>query len=81
MTSLALHNLLRTKSGESYTPTDSIDFENELEEIIEGTLKEVVSPNVSSLQPESPCRKSTTAEEVQNELKLHFNGTGQIPFQ
>ena len=78
MTSLALHNLLRTKSRESYTPTDSMDFEKELGEIIEGTLKEVVSTNVAGLQPAWLCR---TSEEVQNELKLHFNGTGQIPFQ
>ena len=29
MTSLTLHNLLRTKSRESFTPIDSIDFETE----------------------------------------------------
>ena len=28
MSSLALHNLLRTKSRECFTPVDSIDFEN-----------------------------------------------------
>ena len=37
MASLALHNLLRTKSRESYTPIGSIDFENDTGEIVEGT--------------------------------------------
>ena len=37
LASLALHNLLRTKSRESYTPTGSIDFENDTGEILEGT--------------------------------------------
>ena len=50
MTSLALHNLLRTKSRESYTPINSIDFEKYTGEIVEGTWrKEVVSTNVVGL--------------------------------
>ena len=81
MASLALHNLLHTKYRESYTPTDSINFENELGEITEGILRKVVSINAVGLQPAVTCRKSSTAEKVQNELRLHFNGTGQIPFQ
>ena len=82
MASLALHNLLRTKSRESYTPIGSIDFENDTGEIVEGTWRqEVISTNVAGLQPAAPCRTSFTAEEVQNESKLHFNGPGQIPFQ
>ena len=82
MASLALHNLLRTKSRESYTPIGSIDFENDTGEIVEGTWRqEVISTNVAGLQPAAPCRTSFTAEEVRNELKLHLNGPGQIPFQ
>ena len=81
MASLALHNLLHTKYRESYTPTDSINFENELGEIIEGTFRKVIPTNAVGLQPAVTCRKSSTAEKVQNELRLHFNGTGQIPFQ
>lgn len=79
MGSLALHNLLHTKYRESYKPTDSIDFENELGEIIEGTFRKVI--HAAGLQPAIACRKSSTAEEIQSKLKLHFNGTGQIPFQ
>ena len=79
MTSLALHNLLRTKSRESYTPINSIDFEKYTGEIVEGTWrKEVVSTNVVGLQPAAPCRTVITAEEAQNEMKLRFNGPGQI---
>ena len=79
MASLVLHNLLRTKSRESYTPIGSIDFENETGEVIEGTWnQEVVCTN---LQPSAPCRASMAAEEVRNQFKLHFNGPGQIPFQ
>ena len=82
MASLALHNLLRTKSRESYTPIGSINFENDAGEIVEGSgRQEVISTNVADLRPETPCRTSITAEEVRNELKLHFNRPGQIPFQ
>ena len=82
MASLVLHNLLRTKSRESYTPIGSIDFENETGEVIEGTWhQEVVCANFADLQPSAPCRASMAAEEVRNEFKLHFNGPCQIPFQ
>ena len=79
MASLALHNIFKTKSEKSYTPIGSIDFENETGEIIEGNWRqEVASTNVADLQPAATCRTSITAEEVRNELKLHFNGPGQI---
>ena len=82
MASLVLHNLLRTKSRESYTSIGSINFENKTGEIIEGTwLQEVSSTNVADLQRAAPCRTSIIAEEVLNKLKLHFKWQGQIPFQ
>ena len=82
MASLVLHNLLRAKSRERYTPIGSIDFQNETGEVIEGTWhQEVVCTNVADLQPSAPCRASMAAEEVRNEFKLYFNGPGQIPFQ
>ena len=82
MASLALHYLVRTKSRESYTPTGSIDFENDAGEILEGTRRqEVISTNVAGLQPAAPCRTGFTAEKGRDELKLHFNRPGQIPFQ
>ena len=81
MASLALHNL-RTKSRENYTPIGSIDFENDTGKIVEGTWRqEVISTNVAGLQYATHCRTGITVEDVQNELKLHFNGPGQIPFQ
>ena len=65
MASLALHNQLKTKSRESYTPIGSIGFENDTGEIVEGTWRqEVISTNVAGLQPAAPCRTSFTAEEV-----------------
>ena len=73
MTSLVLHDLSQTKSRESYTPIGSIDFENETGDIIEETCcQEVISTNVSGLQPAVPCRRSVTAEEVRNGLKLYL---------
>ena len=75
-------SLLRTKSRESYTPIGSINFENDAGEIVEGTWhQKVISTNVADLRPDAPCRTSITAKEVRNELKLHFNEPGQIPFQ
>ena len=60
MASLPLHNLLRTKSRESYTPIGNIDFENDTGEIVEGTWRqEIISTNVAGLQPAAPCRTST----------------------
>ena len=65
MASLALHNQLKTKSRESSTPIGSIGFENDTGEIVEGTWRqEVISTNVTGLQPAAPCRTSFTAEEV-----------------
>ena len=65
MASLALHDLLRTKSRESYAPTGSIGFDNDTGEILEGTWRqEVISTNVVGLQPVAPCRTRITAEEV-----------------
>ena len=39
MASLVLHDLLRTKSRESYAPTGSIGFDNDTGEILEGTWR------------------------------------------
>ena len=82
MSILALNNLLRKKSTETYTPIGCIDFLNETEEIIEGAWRqEVICTSVAGLQLAGPYRTNTTAEEVRNKLKLHFKGPGQIPFQ
>ena len=49
MASLALHNILRTKSSESYTPVGFIDTETN-DGIIEGTRREDTAPNIAPLE-------------------------------
>ena len=41
-------------------------------------VRKLFSTNAVGLQPAAPCRTVITAEEAQNELKLRFNGPGQI---
>ena len=65
MASLALHNMLRTKSSKSYTPTGFVDFEIPNGNIIQREWREFSSPNLALLQWENGVRKSLSGEQVQ----------------
>lgn len=80
MASLALHNMLRTKSRESYTPAGFVDQENE-GVVVGGSWRDTSAPNIVPLQPAPPSRKNASAEAVREKFCNYFNGPGQVPWQ
>ena len=80
MASLALHNMLRTKSSESYTPVGFIDTETN-DGIIEGTWREGTAPNLAPLPDMRYGRTSLAGKDIKRKLCEYFNGPGQIPWQ
>ena len=82
MASLVLHNMLRTISKTSYTPTELLDREEADGSLVEGSWRnEPVPPNISSLQRNPPCRVKVSAEQARNKFKEYFAGPGQLPWQ
>ena len=82
LASLALHNMLRTKSSESYTPTGFIDFEIENGNVIPGSWREDgMLNNIKPIKCQTPHRPNLTAEKIREKFMIHFNGPGQIPWQ
>ena len=82
MASLALHNMLRTKSSESYTPGGFIDQEDESGEVLPGNWRQdSAAPNMVDLQIHPPHRKNISAENIRTKFLEHFNGPGQVPWQ
>ena len=82
MASLALHNMLHTKSSESYTPGGFIDQEGESGEVLPGNWRQdSAAPNMVDLQIHPPHRKNISAENIRTKFLEHFNGPGQVPWQ
>ena len=73
MASLALHNMLRTKSSESYTPLGFIDTETN-DGVIEGAWSEGTALSLATSEDMRYGRTSLTGKE-------YFNGPGQVPRQ
>ena len=80
MANLALHNMLRTKSTESYTPVGFIDSETN-DGIIEGTWREGTAPNLPPLEDMRYGRTSLAGKDIRRKLCEYFNGPDQIPWQ
>eukprot|EP00112_Aurelia_sp_Birch-Aquarium-sp1_P012758 Seg2686.12 transcript_id=Seg2686.12/GoldUCD/mRNA.D3Y31 product="putative nuclease HARBI1" protein_id=Seg2686.12/GoldUCD/D3Y31 len=80
---LVLHNLLRTKSPESYTPSGFAD-EIVNENVIDGAWRGQTEKS-TALQPLPPRCKgnkpSQNAERVREIFAEHFFGPGQVPWQ
>ena len=81
MASLALHNMLRTKSSESYTPTGFVDLEIPNGNVIQGEWRECLTPNFAPLQCEKGGRQSLSGKQVRQKLCNCFNEPSQIPWQ
>ncbi len=82
LAALVLHNLLRTRSSESYTPTG---FADEIEDgnVVDGQWR---STSTSSILNDLPPRKhgnnfSKSAETLRDTFADHFYGPGQVPWQ
>ena len=81
MASLALPNMLRTKSSQSYTPTGFIDFEVANGNVVQGGWRECSTPNLVPLQCENGGRQSLSGKQIRQKLCDYFNGLAQVPWQ
>lgn len=82
LAAIVLHNMLRTKSAESYTPSNFIDEETETG-IVPGEWRNEINRDV--LQPLPQIRNynhsKKDAESVRNYLADYFYGPGQVEWQ
>ena len=82
LTTIALHNYLRSRAEGRYIPPDSIDREDCSGIVNEGSWRhEVSGGQVTSIPNSRKGRQPQRAEEVREQLCLYFNGPGQIPWQ
>ena len=82
LASVALRNLLREKSRESYTPSEFIDDEMSNGDIRLGAWRSDDQPIFTHSLPKTKSSHSPkSAEKVRNILADHFYGPGQIPWQ
>ena len=80
MASVALDNMLSSKSSESYTPVGFINTKTN-GGIIEGTWREGTAPNLALLEDIRYGRTSLAGKDTRRKLSEHCNGSGQIPWQ
>ena len=82
LASLALHNMLRTKSSESYTPPGYAD-EIVNDTLIDGSWREQNPPSI--LEPLLPRRSGNNtkikAEQIRSIFADYFYGPGEVPCQ
>ena len=82
LTTIALHNYLRSRAEGRYIPPDSIDREDCSGIVNAGSWRhEVSGGQVTSIPNSRKGRQPQRAEEVREQLCLYFNGPGQIPWQ
>ena len=82
MASLALHNMLRTKSAQSYTPLGFIDQEDENSNFIPGDWRtNSLAPNLADLEILPAQRVSSSGEEIRTAFLEYFAGSGQVSWQ
>ena len=80
MASVALCNMLRTKSSESCTPVGFIDTEIN-DGVTEGTWKEDIAPNLSPLEDMRYGRTSLAGKVIRQKLCEYFSGPVHVPWQ
>ena len=82
MAAIVLHNMLREKSADSYTPQGFAD-EVVNDNVIEGRWR--TEQEVSILEPlparQSANRAKKSAERLRDIFAEHFYGPGQVPWQ
>ena len=80
LASCALHNYLRTKSPNRYTPPQSLDRENDAHEFFEGEWRQEVTNSLKSLSLQCGNNSSNYSKEIRNSLCEYFNTTGKVPW-
>lgn len=82
LSAVVLHNLLRSKCTNTYTPTGFAD-EIHGENIIDGSWR--IENNVSAFQPLPPQKYANkskkTAENIRDYFAEYFYGPGAVPWQ
>lgn len=82
LASIALHNMLRTKSRESYTPPGFIDEVSINGEMTEGEWRNYTVPaNIQPLPSTYARRATSEAIKIRNLFKEYFMGPGSVPWQ
>ena len=81
MATVVLHNMLRSKSKDSYTPEGSLDQETATGAIQLGDWRNESTSFATSLPKTKSNRASKSAEKIREILADHFYGPGQIPWQ
>ena len=77
-----LHNLLRTKSRDSYTPNVFVDAVADDGEIIDGRWRNATqSQLLFPLQPVQGRKAPYEAEEIRDYLREYFQGNGSVSWQ
>ena len=75
-----LHNIMRTLSRDSYTPTAFVDLVTDDGQIIEGSWRDDLDPFTSLMR--HPGQKATyDAEGVRNYFREYFQMNGSVPWQ
>ena len=81
MATVVHHNMLRTKSQDSYTPEGSIDQGNSSRVVKLGDWRNENISSTNSLPKTRSNRASNSAVKICNILAGHFYGPGPIPQQ
>lgn len=74
-----LHNFMRTKSPQTYTPPGFADCLDPSGAVVDGTWR-TQDPPVAHLRGK-PIRPAKCALKVRNELEQYFNGPGALGWQ
>ena len=83
LATLALHNMLRDISADTYTPDGFIDMETDDGEVQLGSWREesLIDFVLHDLPVNKSNRASASAEYVREVFADHFYGPGQVPWQ
>ena len=82
LAAIVLHNMLRQKSRECYTPDGFLDSEDENGNSIDGSWrKDNCVDFIRSLGKSKSNHSSKKAEAIRDAFADHFMGEGQIPWQ
>ncbi|XP_048062134.1 protein ALP1-like [Megalobrama amblycephala] len=82
MASLCIHNFLRERRSEAYTPPAFADWENEDHSLVEGTWRNQGTGSFQPVEQRSESSVSVTAESQRNLLCDYFvSPAGCVPWQ
>lgn len=82
LSTITLHNFLRSKSPGRYIPQGSLDTEDSDGSVKEGTWRREIQNNPFTPFPNSrKGRQPRRAEAIRDQLCQYLNGPGQVPWQ